>query len=267
MIVAKAYRLINTLSIDVVLGAVCCALFFARLLQVSLLLYGIVSLALTVWIIYTADHLLDAKRVEGIATTRRHHFHQQYFSLLSICLLLAMVSNIVLLFFIRERVLLGGLFLICGVSIYLLLHTYLKVPKEVLISILYTCGVLLPSLMVTPVIWHELPYVLIAQFALSALINLLVFSWFDYERDRQDGFKSMATMWGRTNTARLIYVAAFINTALFFISEDRSASGVPVAVAVLHLLILYRADFFGKDDRFRLLGDASFMLPLFYLLW
>lgn len=266
MIVAKGYRLINTLSIDVVAGAVCSALFFARLLQVSLLPYGIISLALTVWIIYTADHLLDAKRVEGVATTRRHHFHQQYFSVLSLCLLLALVSNIVLLFFIREQVLVGGLFLICGVSMYLLLHTYLKVPKEVLISILYTCGVLLPSFMVTPVIWQELPYWLIAQFTLSALVNLLVFSWFDYERDRQDGFKSLATVWGRTNTARFIYTAAFINSALFFVSEDRSASGVLVAMTVIHLLILYRADFFGKDDRFRLLGDASFMLPLLYLL-
>ena len=71
MVLSKAYRLINILSIDVVAGAVCSALFFARLLQVSLLPYGIISLALTVWIIYTADHLLDAKRVEGVATTRR----------------------------------------------------------------------------------------------------------------------------------------------------------------------------------------------------
>ncbi len=79
---SRLYGLLNLLSIDVAIGAVCCALFFGRLLQVDILPYGLITLGLTVWVIYCADHLFDAARLKGRASTRRHQFHQDHFWLL-----------------------------------------------------------------------------------------------------------------------------------------------------------------------------------------
>ena len=74
----RLYRILNTLSLDVSIGAVISAMFFAEVLQVKILPYGLATLALTVWIIYTIDHLRDARAIGTKASTARHLFHQHY---------------------------------------------------------------------------------------------------------------------------------------------------------------------------------------------
>jgi hypothetical protein len=69
----------NILSLDVVAGAVAGALFFGEILQVQLSFSVLTALGLTVWIIYTLDHLRDAKQILNVASTDRHRFHQEHF--------------------------------------------------------------------------------------------------------------------------------------------------------------------------------------------
>ncbi len=266
MKLVKFYRLLNTLSIDVMLGSVCGALMFANMLQVTLLPYGIAALALSVWIIYTTDHLLDAKGVVGSAATTRHRFHQQHFNTLLFTVLLAIVIVIVLLFFVRIQVLYGGLLLISAVALYLLLHRYLKIPKEMLISILYTCGVLLPSFMVTRLSLQTLPLASISMFMLSALANLLVFSWYDYEKDQQDGFKSMAITLGKNKTKRIVWLIGLVAVGLCWVEKDKTAALLIFSMIAVQVILISFPAFFVKHEAYRLLGDAAFMLPLLYLL-
>jgi 4-hydroxybenzoate polyprenyltransferase len=265
MKLAKFYRLLNTLSIDVMLGSVCGALMFAKMLQVTLLPYGIAALALSVWIIYTTDHLIDAKDVTGSASTTRHRFHQQHFKILLMMLLAAIGAVVVLLFFIRVQVLHGGLLLMGAVSLYLLLHRYLKIPKEILISMLYTCGVLLPSFMVTTLSWQALPLASIIMFMLSALANLLVFSWYDYEKDKQDGFKSMAITLGKGSTQMIVWLIGLTSIFLCWLAKDSTAALLIFAMIALQVVLISAPLFFVKQERYRLVGDAAFMLPLLYL--
>lgn len=265
MRLVKFYRLLNTLSIDVMLGSVCGALMFAKMLKVTLLPYGIAALALSVWIIYTIDHLLDAKVVTGSASTTRHRFHQHYFIILLFAMLLAIAIVIVLLFFIRVQVLYGGLLLIAAVTLYLLLHRYLKIPKEILISVLYTCGVLLPSFMVTSLSLQALPHPIILMFMLSALANLLVFSWYDYEKDTQDGFKSIAITWGKSRTHLMVWLIGFISIGLCWWAKDSTAALLNFSMIAVQVILISFPSFFAKQERYRLVGDAAFMLPLLYL--
>lgn len=247
------------------LGSVCGALMFAKMLQVRLLPYGMVALALSVWIIYTVDHLIDAKDVRGSASGTRHRFHQEHFKLLLFFIFAAITTVIVLLFFIRIRVLYGGLLLISAVLLYLLLHRNFKIPKEILISILYTCGVLLPSFMVTSLTYRELPLVSIFLFMLSALANLLVFSWFDYENDKRDGFSSLAISIGKNKTKALIWLIGIIGIGLCPLSLDTTAALLIYSIIVVQILLIGFPSFFARYERYRILGDAAFMLPLLYL--
>jgi 4-hydroxybenzoate polyprenyltransferase len=249
------------------LGSVCSALMFAKMLQVTLLPYGVAALALSVWIIYTVDHLIDAKDVSGSASTTRHRFHQQYFKVMMLMVLLAIGVVFVLLFFIRVQVFYGGLLLMIAVAIYLLLHRYLKIPKEILISILYTCGVLMPSLMVTRLPFQVLPHANIILFTLSAFTNLLVFSWYDYEKDMQDGFKSIAVSGGKKKTQLIIWLTAFIGAGLCWWAKDSTAAFLVFLIIVVQVILLSFPSSFVKNERYRLLGDAAFMLPLLYLFW
>ena len=73
------YKWFQVLSLDVALGAVATAMFVAKQLDVSPAPYAFTSLGITVWLIYTFDHLLDGQEIKGEALTYRHRYHQRYF--------------------------------------------------------------------------------------------------------------------------------------------------------------------------------------------
>src|SRR5687768_5623813 len=140
-IAIRFYRLLNILSIDIALGAMICSRFLALLLDVAPRPYAMASLGLTVWIIYTADHLLDARRVRGAASTERHRFHQRHFTMLSVVVAAAVVIDAVLILFIRRQVLYSGVLIMAIVGLYLLFHNRLIFLKEVFVALLYCLGV------------------------------------------------------------------------------------------------------------------------------
>ena len=75
----KVYRLAQFLSLDVVLGALFTGMMAAKLLNCPLPLAWWIGFPLSVWIFYTADHLMDAYRLGAQAHTDRHLFHYTYF--------------------------------------------------------------------------------------------------------------------------------------------------------------------------------------------
>jgi len=166
---------------------------------------GLLALALTVWVIYTADHLRDAYTIGKSASTLRHRFHQEHFRTLLIAALAGVLVNVVIVFFIRKQVFVWGTVLAIGVGIYLIVQRYLKFLKEICIACLYTCGVLLPSITVTGVKLTTAHCLLIVQFMMVAWLNLLIFSWFDREDDKQDRQPSFVTMLGEPVTRASIW--------------------------------------------------------------
>jgi 4-hydroxybenzoate polyprenyltransferase len=262
----RLYRLVNLLSIDVAGGAVCSALFFAYLLNVRILPYGVIALGLSVWIIYTVDHLLDAKKIKAPAATARHRFHQDNFKVLCAAVLLATIVNGIIILFIRHQVFVAGLFVALTVGIYFLINRYLKFMKEFFIAIVYTIGVLLPSVTVTQQSWSEWPWTIIAQFSLTALINLILFSWFDYERDLRDGNISFVTVLGE-KTSRAFISILFIASATLAVIGFSLAGSIILGMNVILLITFIFHRYFAIHDRFRILGDFVFMIPLAYLLF
>jgi 4-hydroxybenzoate polyprenyltransferase len=260
----KLYRYINVLSIDVALGAVCSAHFFAWILELTLRAYAFIALGLTVWIIYTIDHLLDAGSTYTTASTHRHRFHQKYYSALWYWVVLAIAADGVTLFFIRKPILAGGIALALIVGVYLWWLRHLPLLKELFIAGLYTAGVLLPANMVSDVTFDRMPWVLIIQFGLTAFINLLLFSWFDYANDLKDGHFSFATTLGERLTWKIIMVLFTVVFALSLWAIPLKASYLLVAMNLVLLIMFLRREFFCEADRFRVLGDAIFYIPVFY---
>jgi hypothetical protein len=263
----KFYRWLNILSVDVALGAVCCALFFAKMLHVTLLSYGMIALGLTVWIIYTADHLLDTRKLNTTASTTRHKFHQLHFKSIVTALIVAGAIDCLVIFFIRRPVLINGLFLGLGVALYLLLHRYVKIVKEFSIALLYTSGVLLPSISVASFTIDTFPTVIVLQFFITALINLLLFSLYDFDNDIHDGHPSFATITGQ----RVVRVAlAILFTGVFMLSLlsfQPKASLVIIGMNAFMLPLFVLPNIFKARDSYRLIGDAVFFIPILYLLF
>ena len=137
----NAYRLLNILSIDVALGAVCSSIWLADYFQVELRIYAYLALGITVWIIYTIDHLMDAKRIPHQAASKRHQFHQKYFMPLVIITGVFILVDAVLVFFVRESIFYSGVIFSAVIAVYLVFNKWLGHLKDFFVALLYSGGI------------------------------------------------------------------------------------------------------------------------------
>ena len=274
-----AVNLAQILSLDVVLGACISAVFIAKFLVVPIPFSSLVALGICVWLIYTADHLIDAYRLrKRVAHTTRHRYHQTRFKTIGVAWVVVALVGIGVTFTLPPRLIYYGLMLLGGVVIYFLLARYLPLtqwlPKEFLTAVLYTIGVFLPSIAIYeyPMYWSV--GVLFFQYFFLALGNLLLFSWFEVDTDRKDNHTSLALTIGRTLTYNsiILCLATVIVSSVFMLlivstSWASLAAQLTILVMALALLwIIMRPAYFQQHERYRLLGDGVFLLPAIFLL-
>jgi len=262
------YQHINILSLDVVGGAVVSALFFGALLRVFIPFTALVALAFTVWIIYTLDHLQDAMTIPGIASTDRHRFHQQHFRVLFGLMLAVALLDVVLLFFLPSAILRGGIILGAIVLFYLIMQRYLRFLKEFFVACLYTAGIMLPAVALAGDSILPVHYLVAAKFFITALMNLLLFSLFDYREDRHHQQHSFVTWFGQKPTRASIVVLGLLNivSGLWLWDFDSRVAVIFVGMNVLLLTILVLERRLLANNLYRILGDAVFLFPVVYLL-
>jgi 4-hydroxybenzoate polyprenyltransferase len=270
-IVLKIYRFLNLVSVDVACGAVVCSAFFAHLFKVQPRPAGLLALGISVWIIYSADHLMDAYLLDREASTMRHRFHQRYFRPIASLLVLATIVNVILILYVRRPILIGGLVLAALIFPYLIVQKYIHPFKELLVSVLYSGGVLVPALAlhVNPVSLAVM--LLVVNFTITALINLIMFSWYEWEQDQIDDRVSIVSLLGKSNTKIVIWVLYLIQIVLFLVVMREGT--VPFALltmvvmnAMLLIIFVY-PEIFRDDDKYRLVGDSVFILPLLHILF
>lgn len=268
----KILRIVNILSIDVAAGTVVGSAFFSKLCNVPLFPFELVVLFITVWIIYTADHLLDAIRLNRCASSLRHQFHQHNFKLLLILSVLSVVAVIVLVFFISHQVVLGGGLLALLVIVYfLLLQSRLRGLKEIFGSVLYSSGVLLlPLSHLTKALSFEL-IVLIFQFGIIVVLNLYLFAWYDKDVDQQDGHYSFAVNFGNEVTEKLLMGLFALEGILMFvywawIPAANNVTFILVAMTSLLLFLFVKRTYLKINERYRFFGDTVFLLPIIYII-
>ena len=259
------FQHINILSIDIVAGAVASALFFGRIFQVQIKPIGLVALGLTVWVIYTIDHLRDATKIAHPAATLRHRFHQENFGSLLFFLAIAILADAVAIFFIRRQVFEWGLMLTSVVTLYLVFHRSLRFLKELFVASLYTAGVLLLSVTVTVLDASTQHYLMIFQFAIAAWTNLVLFSWFDQAFDQLNDQNSFVTVMGRKTAQTFLNYLFTVSFLLTTVQLIIASPLMPVLIlllmnAALFLIFVFRKHL-EKDDRYRLIGDAVFFFP------
>lgn len=266
----RVYRHLNILSIDVAAGAVCCAAWFALLFGVQVKPYAFISLGLTVWIIYTADHLLDVARVKIPASTERHRFHQRHFTTLIIVLAVAVLTDIIFVVFIRKIIFQWGVVLATAMIFYFLIQRYLIYVKELVVALLFSCGVLLPSFSLIETFPGGKILFVMSSFVLTALINLILFSWFDQTSDTKDNRASFATQVGERKTKSAIVLLFVLNAVLMILTvllipESYMHVALMFSMNIILIFLFTRKEYFEVDDRYRIVGDGIFFIPLLYI--
>lgn len=266
--VGSVLRYLNLLSIDVAAGAAIGAAFFAQVLGVGLFPQAYVVLGLTVWIIYTMDHLLDAYYLDKPASTARHLLHQKHFRPLVWLLAGAVVVDITLVLFIRRQLMVPGFIVGMMCAGYLLLNRWLRYVKEVVGTLLYTGGVLLPALSLN----HDLTIgqqLIVVEFGLIVFINMLLFARMSYETDVRDRQQSLITTIG-PGPGNWLIASCFVCLAVVIVIAGPgigvATTSIMITMAGLLLVIFLFPAYFRSGERYRFFGDAIFLLPGILLL-
>ncbi len=269
----RFWKTLNILSIDIAIGAVIGCTFFGHILSVTLLPHSLIALGLSVWVIYTADHLSDAYKLtsRGVpASTERHRFHQRYFTGLLLMLIAASFVIGLSVFYISPDIRRAGMLLAIPVASYLILQHKLLLTKEFSGALLYTSGIVVAPM---AVLHRQLEFpeaALIALYGLTALANLLLFSLRDYQSDVRDLSPSFATAVGTKTTRTLFFVLTTINATGCFVYFVFGYFSVPALIILSMNCILALVCVSSKrlpSDRYRLAADFIFFLPLIGLWW
>jgi hypothetical protein len=265
----KFFKYINILSLDVILASLAIAFMIDELhaLGMHWSVYG--ALGSMVWLIYTFDHLMDAKTIGEDLISQRHQFHERNFKqIIYVWLAILLLSVFVLLPVLPSRTILYGVF----ASVFVIVHfVFVKllgsklaiwVQKEFGVALVFTLGVFVGPLSYVP----EVDLSLFTEFTrlfLVAFFNLIMFSLFDLGIDQAQQQTSLTRYLGikRTYLFLLGIDGLFLLTFLFnhFDSSFYFYS---------FILLFYNAMVFLKisikmKERYRLVGDSILIVAAF----
>ncbi|REE00511.1 hypothetical protein [Marinoscillum furvescens] len=261
------YKYFRWLSLDIVLGAIFFLAFLEKYFQVALTGHVYFALGAAIWLIYTADHLIDARSVSS-PSTGRHRFHLRYYSSLIVIGATVLCLSLVNIYFLEGVIIRNGA-LLAACCIGYLLAVYLVRGlwvKEVLVAMVYALGVYLAPFSLSS---QGFPILPVIQLAGVAFLNLLIFSFFDQNTDKSDGFNSLVLRLGKTKITVLIWglsAALVVTSVRGVITNGDQLQWLYLVMTAVLLVIYLSPKFFNQNERYRTLGDGVFYLPGFLLL-
>ena len=250
--------------------------FVAQFMNVSVPLEVYVSLFTAVWLIYTIDHLIDAKKLNDNQASLRHVIHKKYFNELTILWIIVFLFGAFFSLYLpletrKVGFLASALVIVHLVLVYLLgSKVSVFIQKEIGIAFTYCVGIA-----VGPVSLSEgfdgFGYFFMVQIFLLALLNLLEFSWFDREIDRKQNQTSAVGNLGERFVLDVIFflfsmfVLTLVVSFLFFPQYANFEIVLGVMGFTLFMIFAFQKHFV-KSDRYRVFGDMIFLFPLVLLL-
>lgn len=259
--IGRIYQVLQHLSIDIALGAVVLLHFFSKPFQVDLDWSMYLLLASSIWVIYTVDHLRDAKLGKD-GSRARYAYHRKHSKPLKITLVIVVLLSATLTVRLPLSVIVGGSILVFFSILYALLQSRLAKwgAKEAYVACIYTCGVLVAPVALTQTLD---PFLFVILFIL-AFTNLILFSWYEFAADREDGFRSIATTLGTSRLEKLIMIVIAFGLACAIsgiFSRPWHALYGFIALGIYSGLLIYNQH--PKALKYyRVIGDGVFILPI-----
>ncbi|NNJ55765.1 MAG: hypothetical protein HKP14_06520 [Bacteroidia bacterium] len=270
---------VNTFSIWVVVGSFITFWFFSLCFgQEPDKIAGLI-LALSIWIIYTLDHIIDGYKTKGNSLALRHNLHYRYKGWL---ILLITAFSIIVLYLVYDKLrieyLRFGFFLFLLTGIHFILNQTLSKKisrkvyiKEVFIALVVSLGFCGLPLCTTAVQeWPDYFTILFVAFFFLNLCNLMLFSFFDFQEDLESNFISSANTFGPQKAliwakiSSIFSIVLVLLTPLFY-KTDLSIVGVLLLMHGVLLLICFYPEYFKMYGRYRFWGDFIYLLPVLAL--
>lgn len=209
-------HLIRVLSLDIVAGGVAGAAFAAHVTGARMPAAFWQVLPVAIWVMYTLDHLVDARAAGPRAANERHAFHARHLLPMSVAVALAGGAAAWRALALPAPILAAGVGLAVAVVLYLAalmrgLPSWLA--PEFPVAAIYTAGLWVGPLALgrrdAPEIWLAL--------ALHGAVSfgyLCAYAWFEAPVDAADRARSIARDLGRARLARRIALLSALTTAV-----------------------------------------------------
>lgn len=197
-------RLIRALSLDIVAGGVAGSAFAAHVTGARLPAAYWQVLPAAIWVVYTLDHLIDARRAGPRAANDRHAFHARHPLPLALATMLVGAAAGLRALELPPPVLAAGAALGAGVVLYLggLWRGFPGwLPPEIPVAAIYTLGLWIGPLALAAR-GGPVPHAAFALHGAAALGYLLAYAWFEAPMDAADDAGSIARGLGRPRLAR-----------------------------------------------------------------
>lgn len=250
------YRHFTALSLDIVAGAVgtCYAICQTSGLTPSTILY--IVLGLSVWVIYTTDHLIDVKKTTE--KTFRHQFHREHFNLILILDVVAVIVLSVLLTQIGKELILGGVVISGALSAFRLLEIFAQwKTKSWTTAIFYVLGLML----IPYILGIATPFVHLMILLPVAILNTLFLQFLDASQAATDG--RISNVLSTMHTLRIFLLTAVLIFP-YLLSRDASLIWLifyGISWLVFVFMFRFRVFILGNKEAGRWISDGIFLLP------
>jgi len=271
----KIYSYIRIFSLDIIAGALAALYFSSSVMGIDLPRSYFTVLAFVVWLIYTADHLMDGSKTRGNSTSETHNFFYKYKVPVILVFLLVLVFTFRLIVYrLDEKIIEFGIAPGLAVFVYLILNRYYgNAPKwyfikELWIALIYTLAIWGGPVIYAGDIINQSQALLILSFGLVILGNVLIYSIFDREADAAEDNRSIVRDFGlktAVNFAVLSLTFSILSALLAFVFFNAGIIHVIslVLIASSMLLIISFPAVFSKGKMY---GIAADLLILLFLL-
>lgn len=275
------YQFINTLSFDVVIASAMTGIFACKVLSINIDYWWLLIIMLSVWVMYTADHLSDAWKRKNEITINRHLFHYHHFkSILPFWALAAIACVYLGITKLSSEIVFIGFLIGIGVMLYFAAIYFtgntkpIFLQKELTIALIYVGGIWM-----APVIWYgknpdSMIWAIMANLVLLAWAEGIIVSWYEFSEDTADRHVSFTVLFGRNRSRKFIFLLLLI-VLIFSISGllmnlNNSTLLVAFSIQMLMSIVLVALilfpDGFKKNEIYRYVGEAVFMLQGLILL-
>ncbi|MCP4312245.1 MAG: hypothetical protein GY790_13350 [Bacteroidetes bacterium] len=276
----QIYRYFHFLSLDIVFGALATSTLAARLFSANPGWSWWAALALTVWVLYTGDHLLDAWRHRKSPQREMHVFIFKNMRILLWFMGVVGVADILLVFNFLDREMLkaalalgGGVLLFYAMRHIFKKNSFLFIPGEVFVLLLYLAGTWMGPFLTRTLVPESTHIMILILMAGVLLLNLGVISLYDIQLDSRMGIASLALILGRKRTRNLllgtgigIYLVSILQFLVFETDRYTQFALVLTGMSTILLLVLLLPSWFRKKDLYRWTVDAVLFMSFLTLL-
>jgi hypothetical protein len=271
------YQIFCNLSLDVVLGVICCMLPLPHLFQITLPVSWYIALPLGTWLIYLADHVVDVTRKQQEYPSPRHQFIKRYLRpIIAIMIGISAVIVWQVLHPFSTLLFTIGSILMFIVGIHLVIVRINPTApswynnKELAIAIIYATGIYVAPIVMLYQQQHTMlfPICCAVLLAVNAFINLLMTSMVELKWDVAMDNTSLVRVIGITAAMRLFYTLILLCTlaivVLLLVAPQLYTWMLSsyLAMTLGHLLIYLRRDSLCNLLAYRKVSEALFWLPV-----